>query len=82
MEIFQVQRRGGDRLTTQGRHWRGVLPVSGDSCSLHDPDPRRDITSWRGDCKKQTPTTPTLHQSALAICCKLQLLAAEHVDVK
>ena len=80
METFQVQRRGRDSLTTQGRHWRGVLPVSGDSCPQHAPDPRRDITRGRGYCKKQTPSTPTLHHSALAICCKLQLPVAEHTN--
>jgi len=66
-EIFQIQRRGWDSLTAQGRHWCGVLPICTDSCTLHAPDPWRDITRWRSNCKEQTPTIPTPHHSALVI---------------
>lgn len=72
-EIFQIQRRGWDSLTTQGRHWCGVLPILTDSCTVYAPDPWRDITRWCGDCKEQAPITPTLYHSALIFHYKLQL---------
>lgn len=72
-EIFQIQRRGRDSLTTQGRHWCGVLPIFADSCAVHAPNSWRDIARWCGDCKEQAPFASALRHSALVTRHKLQL---------